>query len=153
MAELNTVTRTKVAQVAGTKSPASAFNRMRVAVIDTPAAYAAPAQNDTAGTALVLPTGSRVLLPITVSSVAGTALSTLSVGIRDAVTKVAIDATAIVNAAAISAAATGQVNTGTKLINGQYYVMPQDVEIYLTFGGAAGLINQAVRVESPFVAP
>lgn len=153
MAELKTVTKTAVARAAGTKASASSFNRERAAVITTPAAYAAPAQNDTAGTDLVLPLGARVLLPVTVSNAAGTAASTLSVGIRDANTKVAIDPTAILSAAAINAAQTAQFNTGTKLINGQDYVMPQDAEIYLTFGGAAGAANQAIRVEVNFVAP
>lgn len=153
MAELLTVTRTQVAQTAGTKAPAASFNRMRVAVIETPAVYAAPAQNDTAGTSIVLPQGSRLLLPVTVSNAAGTASSTLSVGLRDARTKVAVDATAVVNAVAITSAATAQVNTGTKTINGQTYLLPQDCELYLTFGGAAGAANQAIRVEVPFVAP
>lgn len=153
MAELSTVTRTQVAQTAGTKAPAASFNRMRVAVIETPAVYAAPAQNDTAGTSIVLPQGSRLLLPVTVSNAAGTASSTLSVGLRDARTKVAVDATAVVNAVAITSAATAQVNTGTKTLNGQTYLLPQDCELYLTFGGAAGAANQAIRVEVPFVAP
>lgn len=151
MAEVN-VTKTKLAQIAGTKTSMGSFNRRRTAVICTPATYAAPAQNDIAGTALVLPKGTRVVLPVTVSCAAGTASSTLSVGIRDALTKVAIDANAIVNAASIASAATSQVNTGTKLITGQDYVMPQDAEIYLTFGGAAGAANQAIRVEIDFVA-
>lgn len=151
MAEVN-ITKTKLAQVAGTKTSMGSFNRRRTAVLCTAAAYAAPAQNDTAGTALVLPKGTRVVLPVTVSNAAGNASSTLSVGIRDSVTKTAIDATAIVNAVAISSAGTQQVNTGTKLINGQDYVIPQDAELYLTFGGAAGLANQAIRVEVDFVA-
>lgn len=151
MAEVN-ITRTKLAQVAGTKSPAASLNGRRCAVIETAAVYAAPAQNDIAGTEIYLPKGARVVLPVTVSCAAGTASSTLSVGIRDAVTKVAVDATAIVNAAAINAAATAQFNTGTKLITGQTYLMPQDVELYLTFGGAAGAANQAIRVEVDFVA-
>lgn len=152
MAEVN-VTRTKLAQVAGTKSPASALNGVRVAVIETAAVYAAPAQNDIAGTEIYLAKGTRLLLPVTLSCAAGTASSTLSIGIRDAVTKVAVDATAILNAAAINAAATAQFNTGTKTITGQTYVMPQDVEIYLTFGGAVGTANQAIRAEICFVAP
>jgi len=153
MAENLLVVRSQVDQTAGRKSPAAIQNRLRCAVIQSAAAYVAPAANDTAGTKLVLKQGSRIALPITVSCGAGTAASTLSVGIRDAVTKVAIDATAIVNAAAINAAATVQVNTGTKCINGQEYYLPQDCEIYLTFAGAAGLANQQFRVEVPYIAP
>lgn len=152
MAELNNITRNGAAQVAGSKAPAGSFNRRRTLVVTMLAAYAAPAQNDTAGTGIVLPRGTRIVLPVTVSCAAGTASSTLSVGLRDAVTKTAVDATAIVNAAAISSASTSQVNTGTKLITGQDYLLPQDCEVYLTFGGAAGAANQAIRVEIDFVA-
>lgn len=153
MAENLLVVRSQVDQTAGRKSPAGVQNRLRCAVVQSAAAYVAPANGDTAATKLVLKQGSRIALPITISCGAGTAASTLSVGIRDAVTKVAIDATAIVNAAAINAAATVQVNTGTKCINGQEYYLPQDCEIYLTFAGAAGAANQQFRVEVPYIAP
>lgn len=152
MAEVN-VTRTRLSKIAGTKAPASSFNRVRKAVVTMAAAYAAPAQNDTAGTELVLVAGSRLVGGVYVSNGAGTASSTLSVGLRDAITKVAVDATAIVNAVAITAAASAQVDTGTKLITGQDYILPSDMEIYFTFGGAAGAANQQIRVEVPFVAP
>jgi hypothetical protein len=153
MAELATVTRTKVDQVLGRKSPAAMQNRIRTAVIQTPATYAAPAQNDTAGTELYLKQGSRVLLPVTLSCAVGTASSTVRVGIRDAVTKVAIDATAVLADTSIATAATGQHNTGTKCTGGQEYFMPQDVELYLTFTGAAGTANQLVRIEVQYVSP
>lgn len=151
MAEVN-VTRTKLAQVAGSKAPAASFNRVREAVITMAAAYAAPAQNDTAGTGIVLTKGTRLVGGVFVSNGAGTASSTLSVGLRDATTLVAVDATAIVNALAITAAAAATVSTGTKLLTGQDYLLQQDCEIYLTFGGAAGAANQQIRVEVPFVA-
>jgi hypothetical protein len=149
MAEVN-VTRTRLSQIAGSKSPAGSLNRVRVAVLTMAAAYLAPANGDTAGTGIVLPKGSRLLAPF-VSNAAGNASSTLSVGIRNPVTKVAIDATAAVNALAISSAGAAYVATGTKVINGQDYVLDQDAELYLTFGGAAGLANQQIRVEVPFV--
>lgn len=152
MAEVN-VTRTKLAQVAGTKSPASAHNRLRMAVVTMAAAYAAPAQNDTAGTGIILAKGTRLVNGVSLSNGAGTTSSTLSVGLRNPVTLVAIDATAIVNAAAITAAANAAVATGTKLVTGQDYVLLEDAEIYLTFSGAAGAANQQIRVEVPYVAP
>lgn len=151
MAEVN-VTRTRLSKIAGTKAPASSFNRVREAVASMAAAYVAPANGDTAGTDLVLVQGSRLVGGVFVSNAAGNASSTLSVGLRDPITKVAIDATAIVNALAISAAGAQTVNTGTKLISGQDYILPQDCEVYLTFGGAAGLANQQIRVEVPFIA-
>lgn len=153
MAELDTITRSRVAQVAGRKATATTLNRNRVAIIDTPAAYAAPASGDTFGTGIILPKGSRLLCPMTLSNAANTAALTLSLGIRDAITKVAIDATAILAATGITSAGTAQFNTGTKMTGGQFYEMPQDVEIYGTFAGAAGTANAAIRAEIPFIAP
>lgn len=152
MAEVN-VTRTRLSQVAGTKAPAAAHNRVRQAVLTMAAAYAAPAQNDTAGSEIVLQKGTRLVNGVFVSNGTGTASSTLSVGLRNPVTKVAIDATAIVNAVAITTAANALVTTGTKLITGQDYVLLEDAELYLTFGGAAGAANQQIRIEVPYVAP
>jgi hypothetical protein len=152
MAELATVTKTSVAIAAGRKVDPTAQNRSRFAVITTAPAWTA-ANGDTAGTGITLLKGSRLICDVVASFAAGAASSTLSVGLRDAVTKVAVDATAIVNALAITAAATSQVNTGTKMVNGQDYVLPQDCEIYLTFGGAAPTANQAIRLEIPYIAP
>jgi len=153
MAENITAVRSKVDQVAGRKSPAAIKNRMRMAVIQSAAIYAAPANGDTIGTELYLLQGSRLCGSVLVSMAAGTASSTISIGIRDAITKVAIDPTAVLNAEAFSTAQTANRHTGTKLINGQEYYVPQDVELYLTVGGAAGLANQQFRFEVPYVSP
>lgn len=152
MAELNTVTRTKVAQVAGVKTSGGSFNRDRTQYIDTPAAWSA-ANGDTFGTGLVIPQGARLRGGVRLSCAVGTGSTTLSLGIRDANTKVAIDATAVLAAASIATAQDVVLSTGTKITGGQYYVMPQDVEIYGTFGGATPLANQAIRIEVSFVAP
>jgi hypothetical protein len=152
MAELATVTKTAIAIAAGRKVDPTAQNRVREAVITTAATWSA-ANGDTAGTGIVLAKGSRLVCGVIASFGTGAASSTLSVGIRDAVTKVAVDATAIVNALAITTAATAQVNTGTKLVTGQDYTLPQDCELFLTFGGATPTANQAIRVEVPYIAP
>jgi hypothetical protein len=151
MAEIN-VTRTKVAQAAATKTSGGSFNRARVQFVDMAVAWSA-AINDTAGTALVLPKGARLRGAVRLSTGAGNASATLSIGLRDASTKVAIDATALVNAASIATAQEQSLATGTKLTGGQFYVLPQDCEVYLTFGGAVPLANQLIRVELEFVAP
>jgi hypothetical protein len=88
---------------------------------------------------------------VTVSNGAGTAASTLAVGLRDAVTKVPIDATAILAATAITAAQTVQASSGTRLVDGQRYVLPVDAEIYGTIAGAATPVNQRVRIEIPTI--
>lgn len=153
MAELATVTRSAIAIAAGQKLHPTNQNKCRMAVFETPAAYAAPANGDTFGTGIVLAKGSRLICPVTISNAANTASLTLSLGIRDAITKVAVDATALVNAAAIASAGCAQFNTGTKLITGQYYTLPQDCEIYGTFGGATPTANVAIRAEITYVAP
>jgi hypothetical protein len=151
MAELLTVTRSQVDITAGRKTHPTAMNRDRVCVITAPATYAAPAAADTAGTGLNLVKGSRVLGGVLCSVVTGGG-GTVSIGIRDAQTKAVIDATAVVNAFSLAAASTAFIFTGTKIINGQYYLMPQEVELYLTFAGTP-VLNIAFRFEVHFVAP
>ena len=152
MAELATVTRTAVAIAAGLKTHPAAHNRVRVVVLDTPATYTA-ASGDTFGSGIVIPKGSRILTGPMLSNAANTASLTLAVGLRDATTKVAVDATAIMAATAITSAATAPIYTGTKLTAGQYYVLPQDCEIYGTFAAATPTANAAIRVEIEYVSP
>lgn len=153
MAELATITRTSAAIALGQKTHPTNQNRVRVAIVETPATYAATADGDTFGTGLILAKGSRLIGPVTLSNAANTASLTLALGLRNPVTKVAIDATAIMAATAITSAATTQVNTGTKLTAGQYYVLTEDAEIYGTLAGAAGTANAAIRAHVPYVAP
>ena len=153
MAELSTITATSAAIALGQKTNPTNHNRVRVAVIETVPNYAAPANGDTFASGIVLPKGSRLLCPVTVSNGTNTASTTLSVGLRDPITKVAIDATAVVNAAAIATAGCAQVNTGTKLTAGQTYTLTQDAELYCTFGGAIPAANVDIRVEVSYVAP
>lgn len=153
MAELSTITRTSAAIALGQKVNPTNQNRVRCGIFEMPAAYAAPASGDTFATCIVLPKGSRFLAPVTVSGATNAASVTLSVGLRDATTKVTVDATALVAALAVTTAATVQVNTGTKLTGGQFYTLPQDCEVYGTIGGAAGNANVQMRVEFEYVAP
>lgn len=152
MAEVLTATRTQVANNAAQKAHPSAFNRPRVMFVDTPATWSA-ANGDTAPTALVIPAGSRLMPEVTISTGAGAASSTVSVGLRDNVTKAPIDPTAIVNAASIASAGVQQIVTGTKVTNGQYYTLPVDAEVYLTFGGATPQANQAISISFEFCSP
>lgn len=122
-----------------------------VAVCELPLAHAAYEIADTIGFGIILKKGARLLGPVTLSNNAGTAACTLAVGLRNPVTKVAIDATAILAATAINAAQTIQANTGTKIAAGLRYVLDQDAEIYGTVAGAVVAIDQAVRVEVPYL--
>ncbi len=123
-----------------------------VAVCEMPATYTAAAGN-TVGSGIVIKRGSRLLCPVTLSNAANNAGLMLSVGLRNAQTRVVIDATAILPATAINAASTQQLNTGTRLTAGQRYVLDQDAEIYFTFSGATPNPNVPIRVEVPYISP
>ena len=107
----------------------------------------------TGGTAIQIPGGSRILAPVTLSNGTGAASSTISVGLRNSITKVASDATAILAATSLTTAGTAQFNTGTKVTAGQFYTTTEPSEVFLTFGGATPTANQAIRVEFSFVSP
>lgn len=148
MAEINSRNTAELA--AGRKLGFDCQGKTQVAVFEMPSTYTA-ANGDTFGSGIVLKAGSRLIgLPL-VSNAANGASVTLSVGLRDPVTKVAIDATAIVNALSITAAATAFIGTGTKINAGQRYILPQDAEIYATFGGGTPTANAAIRVEVPYL--
>lgn len=149
MAEINGRIPTELA--AGRKPMFDSQARAFVAVAEMPATHAGAAVADTIGFGLILKKGDRLLCPVTLSNGAGTASSTLAIGLRDPVTKVAIDATAILAATAINAAQTIQASTGTKLTSGQRYTLTQDAEVYGTVAGAAIPANQAIRVEIPYL--
>lgn len=149
MAEINGRAAAEIA--AGRKVEIDTQGKEFKAVCEMPTTWTAAA-SDIVGTGVVIPKGSRFVgLPL-VSNGAGTASQTLSVGIRDAKTKVAIDATGLVNALAITAAAMAGVATGTLLITGQRYVTPVDVEIYFTFSAHTPTANQPIRVEVGYLA-
>jgi hypothetical protein len=137
---------------AGRKVLADSQGDRSVAVCEMPTTYTA-AQNDTVGTGLILKKGARLLSGVTISNATNAASVTLAVGIRNALTKAAIDATAIAAATAITTAATAQVNTGTKITAGQRYVLDQDAEIYFTLAGGTPTANAAIRVEVPYIGP
>ncbi len=148
MAEINGRGAAELA--AGRKILFDSQGKSFVAVAEMPSTYSA-ANGDTIGSGLILKKGARLLSGVTISNAANGASVTLAVGLRDPVTKTAIDATAIAAATAITTAATAQVNTGTKITAGQRYVLPQDAEIYFTIAGGTPTANAAIRVEVPYL--
>lgn len=150
MAEVNGRIPTELA--ANRKALYDSQSKTFTAVCEMPTTHAGASIADTIGFGIVLKKGSRLLSDVTLSNGAGTASCTLAIGLRDPVTKVAIDATAIMAATAINAAQTVAALSGTKITNGQRYVLTQDAEIYGTVAGAAIPANQAIRVEVPYVA-
>lgn len=135
---------------AGRKLVAATLNNLRGVFVRTPTTHTA-LNGDTIGTGVVLKAGTRLGgLPV-LSCAAGTASSTLSVGLRNPTTLVAVDATAIINAQAVNAAVVVAPVTGTKLTGGQDYVLPSDLEVYFTVGGANLTANQQISVLIPII--
>lgn len=149
MAEINGRIPTELA--AGRKALYDTQGKKFTAVCEMPTTYTA-ASGDTVGSGVILKKGSRLLAGPVLSNATNTASLTLAVGIRDATTKVAIDATAIMAATAITTAATADIYTGTKITAGQRYVLLADAEIYFTFAAATPTANAAIRVEVPYLA-
>jgi len=149
MAEVNGRLPTELA--AGRKVLPDTLAGSATAVCEMPLTHSGAQIADTIGFGVVLKKGTRLLgLPV-LSNGAGTASSTIAVGLRNAVTKVVVDATAILPQTAINAAQTIQVATGNKIKDGQRYVLDQDCELYATVAGAAVPANQAIRVEVPYM--
>lgn len=149
MPEINGRIPTEVA--ANRKALYDSQGKSFMGVCEMPLVHAGAAIADTIGFGIILKRGTRLLGPVLVSNGAGTAASTLAVGIRNAATKVAVDATAVLAATAINAAQNISAITGTKLTNGQRYVLDQDCELYGTVAGAAIPANQVIRIEVPYL--
>lgn len=148
MAEVNGRIPAEIA--AGRKALYDSQGEVSIAVCEMPTTYTA-ASGDTVGFGVVLKKGTRLLNGVFLSNAANTASLTFAVGLRNASTKVAVDATAIAAATAITSAANAEINTGTKLTAGQRYVLDQDCEIYGTFAAATPTANAAIRVEVPYI--
>lgn len=150
MAEVNSVQAQKVAD-RKKLLPAESHGRQRVLVATLAATHAAYAINDTVLLGVV-PVNSRFLTGAVVSiGGAGTASSTVDIGIRNATTKVVIDADGIAVGADISAAAKVTADTGALVAAAADYLTPADVEVYATVKGAVLAANQQIRFEIPYV--
>ena len=150
MAEVNSRQAAKIAL--GQKLSNNEAGRLRAVVIQTPAVFAALAINDTLAGGSFIPKGARVV-GARVSNSAGTAGSTISVGLRNRLTGVVLSATAISSAIAITAATTLSVNAGNGayIAAGANQVVSDDAEVYLTATGAVLAANQAVLVEVDYI--
>jgi hypothetical protein len=150
MAEFNSRQAAKIAL--GQKLSNNEAGRRRTVVMQTLAAFAALAINDTLAGGVFIPKGARVV-GARVSNSAGTASSTMNVGLRNRLTGVVLSATAIASAIAITTATTTSVDAG----NGAYIaagvnqVVSDDAEVYLTATGAVLAANQLVRVEVDYI--
>lgn len=151
MAEINSRQAAKVA--ANTKNLNADAGRRRTVVIETLAAFSQLAINDTIAGGVVIPAGARIL-GAKVSNAAGTASSTIDIGLRKNSDKSVLSATAIATGIAISSATTNPTDAS----NGAYLaagvaaqVLTADAEPYITAKGAVLAANQALRVEIDYV--
>lgn len=98
-----------------------------------------------------LPKGARICKDWLVNCAAGTASSTLDIGIRTKSTGTVIDADGI--AASVNTAAAGykDANTGALIAAGAEYVTTAEVEVYATVTGAVFAASQALTVEGSYV--
>lgn len=124
--------------------------RDRVHFFAAPLVAAALGVNDTMGSGVPIPAGAR-LFQSTISCAAGSAGQLFDVGIRDFVTKVVIDQTAIGNGIAVNAAGTFVANNGTKVSGGVDYVTTQMAEVFITNRGAAGPANFQFNVRTAYL--
>ncbi|CUJ67456.1 hypothetical protein [Achromobacter sp. 2789STDY5608628] len=150
MAEVNSVQAQKY--IDGKKlMPAESHGRQRVLVATLPVTHAAHAVNDTILLGRV-PVNSRFLTGGVVSvGGAGTASSTLDIGVRVTKTGVVVAAAGIATGVDISAAGKIAADTGTLIAAAADSITATDVDVYATVKGAVLAANQQIRVEIPYV--
>ncbi|WP_369952100.1 hypothetical protein [Ralstonia syzygii] len=149
MAETNTAQAAKLA--ANTKLlPHENAGRQRILASKMPAAFAQLAINDTIFIGRI-PVNSRLLGGGIVSCAAGTATSTLDIGIRSTKTQTVINATGIATGVDVAAAGQKTANNGALIANGAEYVTAEMVDVYATVKVAVLAANQALKFEIPYV--
>jgi hypothetical protein len=100
-----------------------------------------------------IPTGARIT-GCWLNTAAGTASSTLAIGLRKASDKTVIDAAGLAAATSIaSAQKTDTISTGNLTKNGLSYVTQQEVDVYGTIAGAVTPVSpgQVISVTVDYV--
>lgn len=150
MAEIKSAQAVKLASVPLVKLETTEYHgRLRVFFAAMPAVFAAPAINDTILLGKI-PAKSRILGG-KLTCAAGTASSTLDIGVRKAKDQTVISATGITAAVDTAAAGTKDVLTGALVSNGLSYVTNEDVEVYATVKGAVLAANQVLSLHLTYV--
>lgn len=150
MAEVNSRQAAKIAL--GQKLADNENGKVRTLVFQTPATFTALAIDDTLASGQYIPEGARIL-GCRISNSAGTASSTVNIGLRKRSDGTVISATAITSLIAITSATTTSVDAG----NGAYIAagvaqtLADEAEVYLTAKGAVLAANQLVRVEVTYI--
>lgn len=149
MAESNTTQGAKI--LANTKLvPHESHGRMRTVCSKMPTTYASIPIADTIFIGRVK-AGTRFLACGSVSCAAGTASSTISIGLRETATGTVISATALATGLDVAAAGVKSINTGAYIAAGAEYVTLKECDIYATVAGAAIAANQALKFELTYV--
>jgi hypothetical protein len=149
MAETNSTQAAKL--IANSKLlPHESHGRVRVLASKMPAAFAQAAIADTLFIGRI-PAGSRLLGGGIVSCGAGTALCTISIGLRETATGTVVSATALATGLDIAAAGIKSVNTGAYVAAGAEYVTVKECDVYATIAGAVLAANQVLKFEIPYV--
>lgn len=150
MAETNTTQGAKI--IANSKlMPHESHGRVRSLCSKMPTTYASAPIADTIFIGRVK-AGTRFLACGNVSCAAGTASSTISIGLRETATGVVISATALATGLDIATAGVKAVNTGAYIAAGAEYVTLKECDVYATIAGAALAANQALKFELTYVA-
>ncbi|MCI1005213.1 hypothetical protein [Herbaspirillum sp. C7C8] len=150
MAEVNTTQGAKIVNRTPKLLPHESFGRKRILASKMPATYAQLAINDTIFIGRV-PAGSRFTLNSKVSCAAGTASSTLDIGIRSTSSGTVIDADGLAASVNTNAAGQKDANTGALIASGAEYVTTEEVDVYATVTGAVLAANQALKFEIEYV--
>lgn len=149
MAETNTTQGAKY--LARTKLlPHESFGRKRTLCAKMPAVYASIPVADTIFIGRI-PAGSRILGTGIVSCAAGTASSTITIGLRETASGTVLSATGLATALDVAAAGVKAVNTGAYIAAGAEFITTVETDVYATVGGAAIAANQSLKFELHYV--
>jgi len=97
-----------------------------------------------------VPVGAR-FVDVRLSNSAGTASSTLALGLRKTSTGEVIDADGLTAAASIAAAQNVSTPTGALIAAGATYVTEDEVDVYGTIAGAGAPAGQTISVTALYV--
>lgn len=98
-----------------------------------------------------LPKGARIMKDWVLNCSAGTASSTLHIGLRSKATGTVINASGIASSVDIAAAGYKSANTGALLAAGEEYVTTEALEVYATINVAVLAANQKITIEGSYV--
>lgn len=146
------ITSRQAARIAAGKSLPSDYGKVRCVVTTSPAT-AAWADGDIVASGQRLPPGTRFMCNSFASHDAMGASVLLDVGIRDWVTKVAIDADGIASGIDVSAAGRDALHNGDLVKIGAESQTTVASEVYFTLRGAAATANKQIRVDVVCLVP